>query len=260
MVSKSSFQILYFISFINSLIICYVVFCCLFCCSYPGKIKENLHRTTLSVPAEISALLKYNPSLIAPAVRAFCERDPIDKRASSPYNYPMIVIVKYPILYKYKLFKLPFLQACRNMTHFRPENCIMSSVVFTRCLYAMLCHEKSVPEKRSGWSLPPPNSPTFKMYNLGYKVVSVVYFILLNFVCHHIFNLIFQHVQACGFEILIDRAKTSGNSTDIFENAPVVEIKDLTDNRGWSLYVSSLKKKGYFKVCVIKLSGLRGQC
>lgn len=57
------------------------------------------------------------------------------------------------------------------MTHFRPENCIMSSVVFTRCLYAMLSHEKSVPEKRSGWSMPPPNSPTFKMYNLGYKVV-----------------------------------------------------------------------------------------
>ncbi|XP_034250445.1 protein ecdysoneless [Thrips palmi] len=159
---------------------------------YPNKIKENLHRTTLSLPAEISVLLKHNPSLIAPAVRAFCERDPIDKRA------------------------------CRNMTHFRPENCVMSSVVFTRCLYAMLCHEKSIPEKRSGWQLPPPNSPTFKMYNLGYKV-------------------------ACGFEILVDRAKTSGNCSDSTGNTPSVEIKDLAESRGWSLYLSSLRKKEYFK-------------
>lgn len=61
--------------------------CVSFHFSYPEKIKENLHRTTVCVPAEISALLKCNPSLIAPAVRAFCERDPIDKRASFPLTY-----------------------------------------------------------------------------------------------------------------------------------------------------------------------------
>ncbi|KAJ1529564.1 hypothetical protein ONE63_006336 [Megalurothrips usitatus] len=159
---------------------------------YPEKIKENLHRTTIHVPAEISVLLKDNPSLIAPAVRAFCERDPIDKRA------------------------------CRNMIHFRPENCVMASVVFTRCLYAMLCHEKAVPEKRSGWSLPPPNSPTFNMYNLGYKV-------------------------ACGFEILIDRAKKLGAHGGATESPSTLDVSDVMQDRGWNMYLNSLEKKGYFK-------------
>ncbi|KAK3924166.1 LOW QUALITY PROTEIN: Protein ecdysoneless [Frankliniella fusca] len=152
---------------------------------YPSKIKEDLHRTTVCIPAEISALLKENPSLIAPSVRAFCERDPIDKRA------------------------------CRNMVHFKPENCVPSS-----CLYAMLCHEKAVPEKRSGWSLPPPSSPTFKMYNLGFKV-------------------------ACGFEILVDRAKKSGEP--LVKSITAVQVSDLSGNRGWAMYLDSLKKKGYFK-------------
>ncbi|KAE8740394.1 hypothetical protein FOCC_FOCC014098 [Frankliniella occidentalis] len=159
---------------------------------YPSKIKEDLHRTTISIPAEISALLKDNPSLIASAVRAFCERDPIDKRA------------------------------CRNMAHFKPDNCVPTSVLFTKCLYAMLCHEKAVPEKRSGWVLPPPSSSTFKMYNLGYKV-------------------------ACGFEILVDRAKKCGENPDAGQSSTPVQICDLSDNRGWSMYLNSLKKKEYFK-------------
>lgn len=48
---------------------------------YPEKIQENLHRCHAFIPLGVAHLLKHQPSLIAPAVLAFCHRDPLDIRA-----------------------------------------------------------------------------------------------------------------------------------------------------------------------------------
>lgn len=53
---------------------------------YPDKIQELIHQTVAFVPAGVAALLRAKPSLIAPAVVAFCHRDPIDVRVSNPVN------------------------------------------------------------------------------------------------------------------------------------------------------------------------------
>ncbi|KAJ8958175.1 hypothetical protein NQ318_006114 [Aromia moschata] len=143
---------------------------------YPEKTKDNLHRATIYVPVAIAAILKKKPNLVAPAVQAFCNRDPVD------------------------------VKACRAMKYFPPENRVMTSVVFTKCLYAMLTHSKYLPDRRTGWNLPPTSSPCYKAHNLGVKV-------------------------ACGFEILISRAKPSA---------------DIESDRGWHLYLQSLRDKGYF--------------
>lgn len=49
---------------------------------YPKKIEENFHRVNLYVPVAVAALLNAEPSLIAPAVRAFYERDLLDIKVS----------------------------------------------------------------------------------------------------------------------------------------------------------------------------------
>jgi len=50
---------------------------------YPGKIKENLHCCHAYLPVGVAYLLKHQPSLIAPAVLAFCHRDMLDVKACS---------------------------------------------------------------------------------------------------------------------------------------------------------------------------------
>ncbi|XP_049778699.1 protein ecdysoneless [Schistocerca cancellata] len=150
---------------------------------YPGKITELLHRTTAYIPVRVAALLKEKPNLIAPAVLAFCNRDPID------------------------------LKACRIMRYFPPENRVMTSVVMTRCLYAMLVHQQYQPDRRTGWNLPAPSSPEFKSHSLGMKI-------------------------ACGVEILASQAKppsvpdTSG---------------EMFSGRSWHTFVESLRHHGYFQ-------------
>lgn len=107
---------------------------------YPQKTKDNLHKANAFIPASIAAILKHKPNLIAPAVQAFCNRDPVD------------------------------LNACRAMKYFPPENRVVSQVTFTKCLYAMITHSKYVPDKRTGWNLPSVNSPQYKSNILGVKV------------------------------------------------------------------------------------------
>ncbi|XP_021926738.1 protein ecdysoneless [Zootermopsis nevadensis] len=154
---------------------------------YPGKIVELLHRTNAYVPVGVAALLKEKPNLISPAVLAFCNRDPID------------------------------MKVCRAMRYFPPENRIMTSVVFTKCLYAMLTHHKFNPDRRTGWNMPPSNSSDFKAHNLGMKL-------------------------ACGFEILVAQAKPTSQGDKKTQN-PV----DLDGDHGWSQYLNNLRKTGYFK-------------
>lgn len=62
-------------------------------------------------------------------------------------------------------------QACRAMRYFPPETRVMTRAIFTKCLYAMLTHQKYVPDRRTGWDLPSPTSPLYNEHSLGVKLV-----------------------------------------------------------------------------------------
>lgn len=144
---------------------------------YPSSIKQNQHQTSVYVPIAVASILRVNPQLVSPAIQAFCNRDQID------------------------------MKACRAMKYFPPETRVLTSVRFTKCLYAMLINSKYQPERKTGWNLPPPSSKMFKAYNLGVKL-------------------------ACGFEILLSQAKIiAGNEND----------------KDWKAYQQKLQEKGYFK-------------
>ncbi|XP_049291057.1 protein ecdysoneless [Anopheles funestus] len=107
---------------------------------FPNEIPDHQHRATVSVPVGVAAVLRENPQLVAPAVLAFCGRDPID------------------------------LKACRAMRYFPPENCVNVSVTFTKCLYAMLAQSRYLPDRRTGWSIPLSTDPEYKAHMLGVKL------------------------------------------------------------------------------------------
>lgn len=105
-------------------------------------IERNFHNQIVQVPLSIGCILEDNPDLIAPVVRSFCERDPID------------------------------LKVMRTMKYFPPEEERVRCVVkFTKCLYAMLQSSKYLPEKKVGWNLPSnTNSENYKEALLGVKI------------------------------------------------------------------------------------------
>lgn len=144
---------------------------------FPTQIADDLHRATVYLPLSAACLLKHRPQFVADAIRAFCHRDQID------------------------------MKACRAMKHFPPENRVYSSVVMTKCLYAMLMHNPFVPDRRTGWNVPPQNDSTYKAHMLGVKL-------------------------ACGFEILASQAKPD---------------EDVTTTRAWQKYFESLVQRGYFQ-------------
>ncbi|XP_043119115.1 protein ecdysoneless homolog [Puntigrus tetrazona] len=149
---------------------------------YPDKIQQNFHRAHCYVPAGIAAVLSRRPDLIAPAVSAFYLRDPVD------------------------------LQACRTFHAFPSDTRVMTSVKFTRCLYAQLQQQSFVPDRRSGFTLPARSHPQHRAHELGMKL-------------------------AHGFEILCSKSGQSSSEKE----APV------SSNPLWRGFVDSLKKNGYFK-------------
>ncbi|XP_037064522.1 protein ecdysoneless homolog isoform X3 [Peromyscus leucopus] len=150
---------------------------------YPGKIEASLHRAHCFLPAALVAVLKQRPRLVSAAVQAFYLRDPID------------------------------LRACRVFKTFLPETRIMASVTFTKCLYAQLVQQKFVPDRRSGYGLPPPSHPQYRAHELGMKL-------------------------AHGFEILCSRC--SPHLSD--SRKPPVTASPL-----WAGFLESLKRNDYFK-------------
>ncbi|XP_053547870.1 protein ecdysoneless homolog isoform X2 [Bombina bombina] len=149
---------------------------------YPDKIKDSLHRAHCFIPAAVAAVLKARPKLISAAVQAFYLRDPVD------------------------------LRACRTFHHFPPEMLVLTSVTFTKCLYAQLIQQRFHPDRRSGYALPPLSHPTYKAHELGMKL-------------------------AHGFEILCSRcgrspAETTGNTLQ----SPL-----------WTGFLNNLKKNDFFK-------------
>ena len=150
---------------------------------YPERVEASLHRAHCFLPAGIVAVLKQQPRLLSAAVQAFYLRDPID------------------------------LRACRVFKTFLPETRIMASVTFTKCLYAQLVQQKFVPDRRSGYGLPPPSHPQYRAYELGMKL-------------------------AHGFEILC--SKCSPHFSDSRKSL-------VTASPLWASFLESLKRNDYFK-------------
>lgn len=150
---------------------------------YPEKIKASLHQAHCFLPAGIVAVLKQRPRLVAAGVQAFYLRDPID------------------------------LRACRIFKTFLPETRVMTSVTFTKCLYAQLVQQRFVPDRRSGYKLPPPSHPQYRAHELGMKL-------------------------AHGFEILC--SKCSPHFSDSKKSL-------VTTSPLWAGFLESLKKNDYFK-------------
>ncbi|KAK5854218.1 hypothetical protein PBY51_015308 [Eleginops maclovinus] len=149
---------------------------------YPEKIKASLHRAHCFVPSGIAMVLAQRPDLVAPAVSAFYLRDPID------------------------------LQACRSFKTFPPDTRVLTSVTFTRCLFAQLQQQQFTPDRRSGFTLTPPSQPHYKAHELGMKL-------------------------AHGFEILCSKCRLPSSEPD----APV------SCNPQWKGFMESLKKNGFFR-------------
>ncbi|XP_069316083.1 protein ecdysoneless homolog isoform X2 [Eulemur rufifrons] len=150
---------------------------------YPEKIQASLHRAHCFLPAGIVAVLKHRPRLVAAAVQAFYLRDPID------------------------------LRSCRIFKTFLPETRIMTSVTFTKCLYAQLVQQRFVPDRRSGYRLPPPSHPQYRAHELGMKL-------------------------AHGFEILCSKCGPhfSDSKKSLVTTSPL-----------WASFLESLKRNDYFK-------------
>ncbi|XP_037542033.1 protein ecdysoneless homolog [Nematolebias whitei] len=149
---------------------------------FPEKIQGNLHRAHCFIPAGIATVLALRPDLVAPAVSAFYLRDPVD------------------------------LQACRSFRTFPPNTRVLTLVTFTRCLYAQLQQQHFIPDRRSGFSLPPCSHPQYKAHELGMKL-------------------------AHGFEILCSKCRLPSSEPD----APV------SCNPQWKAFLESLKRNGYFR-------------
>ncbi|XP_019953690.1 protein ecdysoneless homolog [Paralichthys olivaceus] len=149
---------------------------------YPEKVKKSLHRAHCFIPAGIAKVLEQRPDLVAPAVSAFYLRDPVD------------------------------LQACRSFKTFPPATRVLTSVTFTRCLYAQLQQQEFTPDRRSGFTLPLRSHPQYKAHELGMKL-------------------------AHGFEILCSKCRLPSSEPD----APV------SCNPQWKSFMDSLKRNDYFQ-------------
>ncbi|KAF3841937.1 hypothetical protein F7725_023888 [Dissostichus mawsoni] len=154
-------------------------------CRASPKICSALRKRLEGYPEKIEGIamvLAQRPDLIAPAVLAFYLRDPID------------------------------LQACRSFKTFPPDTRVLTSVTFTRCLYAQLQQQQFTPDRRSGFTLTPPSDPHYKAHELGMKL-------------------------AHGFEILCSKCRLPSSEPD----APV------SCNPQWKGFMESLKKNGFFR-------------
>jgi hypothetical protein len=106
---------------------------------YPAKAVENLHHARALLPESAAKVLLASPTLIAPAVAAFYERDPIDMRA------------------------------CAKMELFSPATRVAAPVTLTRLMYAQLKSQVFQAGKLFG---SPPSSAASDVgaHDLGVKI------------------------------------------------------------------------------------------
>ena len=88
---------------------------------YSENIEKFQFQTHCYLPVKLSWALSQNPNLISGAIRAFYYRTPDD--------------------YKNSILK----------ANFSPNDCVVSNVKFTRCLYAQMSSQDFTPDSRAGW-------------------------------------------------------------------------------------------------------------
>uniref|UniRef100_A0A2K5EBW1 Ecdysoneless cell cycle regulator n=1 Tax=Aotus nancymaae TaxID=37293 RepID=A0A2K5EBW1_AOTNA len=101
----------------------------------------------------------------------------------------------------------------KRLMYFVSILCLDAQVTFTKCLYAQLVQQRFVPDRRSGYRLPPPSDPQYRAHELGMKL-------------------------AHGFEILC--SKCSPHFSDCKKSL-------VTTSPLWASFLESLKKNDYFK-------------
>lgn len=153
--------------------------------AYPLNIKGLQHRAHCYIPISIALLLQQNPKLISQAVRAFYFRTSEDHKS--------ITAAK----------------------HFSPETCVLSTVTFTRCLYAQLTSQEFKPDKKSKWPTPNSDDSNYNAYINGFKLTA-------------------------GFEILFSQYEKS-KSEKLDNDDDSSERQKL-----WTKFQSSLEKNGFF--------------
>ncbi|KAJ3326264.1 hypothetical protein HDV06_000140 [Boothiomyces sp. JEL0866] len=106
--------------------------------NYPAVIKLNLHRAKVVVPHLAAHLLHHCPQLIAPAIEAFYNRDPIS------------------------------MKPCLDMKVFHPSTNVSITARFTKVLYAKLYSSQFVPPK--SFQMPAISDRNYDAFNLGMKL------------------------------------------------------------------------------------------
>ncbi|OUM62081.1 hypothetical protein PIROE2DRAFT_62123 [Piromyces sp. E2] len=115
---------------------------------YPQKIEDDFHYTKCYIPLKVAHLLYHEPQLIAAAINAFYYRGPEG------------------------------MKACSKMRNFSIDNQVMTTVKFTKTLYAQLASQQFFPPKI--YHLPNPNSPNYKSYELGMKLACAFEMLLVD--------------------------------------------------------------------------------
>ncbi|KAI2797010.1 hypothetical protein BLOT_015062 [Blomia tropicalis] len=154
---------------------------------YPDKIIRQQHRAHCYLPISIASLLDHNPKYIAHSVRAFYFRTPDEEKSIN------------------------------SMKHFPGDKCLLSSIRFTRCLFAQLTSQEYRPKIISnGWSIPSTDSSSYRAYINGFKI-------------------------AAGFEILVSRYERNK------ANHQTEKLADkLENNVYWKRFFSCLESNGFF--------------
>lgn len=107
--------------------------------AFPRQLETCVHWARCNLPAALGAALAVDQSLVAPAVAAFYERDPID------------------------------MKACSGMARFKVDTRQPVSVRFTRCLYAMLAQQRFESARVFG-PAPRRGTPDHRAHDIGAKL------------------------------------------------------------------------------------------
>lgn len=156
--------------------------------AYPSNIEALQHRAHCHLPLTVASLLQHNPKLVSHAVRAFYFRTAED------------------------------LKSIIRMKHFSAQDCILTNVRFTRCLYAQLTSQEFKPDKRSDWQIPSTDAPNYGAFINGFKITA-------------------------GFEMLLSQYFSN-------KNAKEGEADNAEDDEGkkhmWAKFLASLEGSNYF--------------
>ena len=154
---------------------------------YPENWSDQKQFVHAIVPEKIKRVLGLAPKhLISAAIRCFYMRDVID------------------------------LRNCRTLKEFPPENLVKMGLTLSKCLYAMLVKQEFKPDRKSGWTMPPPSQVgDYKAADLGMKL-------------------------SCGFEMLLAQSKDRYQTEEF-------DTSSIFDEVRYKKFEEILISNGYFK-------------